>query len=728
MTGGRGSAATIRVERRQRHIRPLFMLLAASILALAGILAPARAPAVAAAVDGLTLSSNATYTIVPSKQVVRVVIDLTARNDKPNLTTGGTITRYFYDGARLAIQAEAKNIRATSGGARVTTSLKPDDGFAVLEVRFRASIFYSQSTTTRITYDLPGGAPRSASGIRVGTAFATFVAWAFGDSGSVRIVVPAGFEAETSGSDVTRATSAGATVLGATAIADPADWYVVVNADRESALSRERIDLAGGEHVVIRGWPEDDDWRSRVRDLLTTGLPELVEQTGLDWPVAGDLTVFEVHTPLLEGYAGVFILSEDRIEISEDLDDRTILHEASHAWFNGGLFQGRWINEGFADAFAARALEGIGIGGWEPKSVDPTDTAAVRLMGWEHPGRIADDETDAREQYGYEASWTVVRTLLAEIGDESMRDVLAAAEHHWIPYVGAGPVETVAGPADWRRFLDLLQEVGGSTTADEVFRRWVVTDAQVDILDRRAAARTMWADLVEAGGDWLAPYAVRDPLSRWDFAGATTRMEQATAILAQRDEIARLASALGVEPPTALRTAYQAAPRSLDDAQAIATAELADLGALGAAVAARDAPRDPLVSLGLIGATPDADVAAARSAFSAGAPDAAARAIAVVALIDGATEIGRGRLIAAVAGLLIVLVILAVTLVALRRRGRARRPVAGPPYATLADQSGRPFDGPPGDLAEPPDDLPGPVPDPAADPIGPPPADRSDAS
>ena len=279
----------------------------------------------------------------------------------------------------------------------------------------------------------------------------------------------------------------------------------------------------------------------------------------------------------------------------------------------------------------------------------------------------------------------------------------------------------MTGPADWRRFLDLLQEAGGSTTADEIFRRWVVTDAQLDILDKRAAARTMWAELVTAGGDWRAPFAVRDPLSRWDFVGATGRMEQATAILAQRDEIARLAGELGVEPPTALRTAYQAATGSFDEAGTIATTALADVQALGAAVAALAAPRDPLVSLGLLGTTPDADLAAARSAFSAGAPDVAARASAVIALIDGATEIGQGRLIAAFAGLLFVLAILVITIVGVRRRGRAGRAVAGPPYATLADQSGGPFDGLPGDPI-------GPVPDSAADPIDPPPVDRSDAS
>ena len=132
-----------------------------------------------------------------------------------------------------------------------------------------------------------------------------------------------------------RSTSGGKTIFQATGITDIASWYLVVNADRKSALTSDRIDLSGGEHLVIRGWPEDADVAaSGSRDLLTRGLPELVEQTGLKWPVAGDLSIFEVHTPLLEGYAGVFFQGQDRIEISEDLDDLTIIHEASHAWFN----------------------------------------------------------------------------------------------------------------------------------------------------------------------------------------------------------------------------------------------------------------------------------------------------------------------------------------------------------------------------------------------------------
>jgi hypothetical protein len=689
--------------------RRLLLVIGAAILALTGVLAPARAPVARAASGGLVLTSAATYTLVPASRLVRVTLDLTARNDKPNVTAGGIVTKYFYEGARVAIQAEATAVRATSGGARLTVTTTPADGYRVLEMRFRSAIFYGQTAKVRVTFDLPGGRPRSASDIRVGTAFATFVAWAFGDSGSVRVVVPAGFEAETTGSTVTRSASNGATIFRATGITDIGAWYLVVNADRQSALTNDRVDLSGGEHVVIRAWPEDAEWRKRVRGLITTGLPELVRQTGLDWPVADDLTVFEVHTPLLEGYAGVFFVNEDRIEISEDLDDLTILHEASHAWFNRGLFDGRWINEGLADTYAALALDEVASGGWAPAPVSPTDKAAVRLVDWVHPGRITDDATEARERYGYDAAWTVVRSLVLEIGDAKMRDVLRAAQDHRTPYAGAGAPETVTGPADWRRFLDLLEEVGGSTAADETFRRWVVTDAQSDVLAERAAARTAYAALVTAGSGWQVPAYVRGRLADWDFAAATARIAEASALLARRDALVTQAATLGVQPPAELRTAYESAGESLEAATRIADRDEAAARALATAIEAVAAPRAPFVTLGLLGTTPEADLADARAAFGAGLADAAARAAAVSALIDGSVEIGRGRLLAAIGllAVLVVLLVLAVLVVLRRRRGRRLA------LAALAVESGAAAEA--GDatavVASEADDAPEPAPD-----------------
>jgi len=730
-----------------RH--PLALALTAFVLALAGVLAPAHAPAARAATDGLELATAATYTIVPARHLVHVAVVVTAVNNKPNVTSGGLVTRYFYDSARIAIQTEATNIRATSGGNRLTATTSPADGFRVLEVHFRASLFYQQSARVDVAFDLPAGAPRSKSDIRVGSAFATFVAWAFGDRASVRVVVPAGFEAESTGSAATKSTSGRSTVFRATAITDVGSWYLVVNADRESALTTERLDLTGGEHVVIRAWPEDAAWKKQVSELLARGLPTLVEQTGLAWPVTGDLSIFEVHTPLLEGYAGVFLQGEDKIEISEDLDDLTIIHEASHAWFNSDLFDGRWIDEGLADTYAARTLDSLGNGGWEPGRVSPTDRAAVRLAEWTFPGRITDEATDAREQYGYDASWTVVRSLVIDVGSAAMQRVLAAAQAHQIAYVGAGAPETVTGPNDWRRFLDLLDETGGAHGADEIFRRWVLTDPDAARLDERASARGDYAGLLAASGDWRAPFYVRSPLSDWDFGTARQRIAEAEAILAQRDEIATRATAAGVVPPPDLRTAYEAARTDLTAASGLALRERSDLAAIQTAAEAVAAPRAPLVALGLLGTTPEAGLADARAAFNAGVADAGARAAAVTALIDGAVEIGRGRLVAALIAVVLAGILLIAAIVLIRRRRRIRRerlalavaaaagPAAdpagavGPSYVTLADQSDRPPDAepiPPGSTAT---EAPGVAapenPDPL-DPAGQPPADRGDAS
>ncbi len=132
-------------------------------------------------------------------------------------------------------------------------------------------------------FELPGGKPRSASDVRVGAAFATFLAWSFGDSGTVRIEIPRPFEVSASGAEMARAVTDDATVLTATA-ADALSWYAWVNARNDAALTRERLDIDGGEEIVVRGWPEDERWRTRVGGVLARGVPELVELIGLPWP------------------------------------------------------------------------------------------------------------------------------------------------------------------------------------------------------------------------------------------------------------------------------------------------------------------------------------------------------------------------------------------------------------------------------------------------------------
>ena len=538
------------------------------------------------------------------------------------------------------------------------------------------------------------------------------------------MVVPAGFDAAASGSALARSTVGGRTVFSASGINDVGTWYAVVNADRTAGLSTDRIDLPQGEHLVVRGWPEDAEWRRRVTALLRDGLPELVSLIGLDWPVTGDLQVFEVHTPLLEGYSGVFFENQDRIEISEDLDDLTIIHEVSHSWFNTELFQGRWLNEGFADTYAARVLDTVGSGGWAPNPVNRTDAAAVPLADWTTPGRITDTTTTARENYGYDASWTVIRTLLGEIGIDRMKAVLQAAKTGRIAYVGAGVPETAGRPVDWQRFLDLVEETGGSTTADDLFRQWVIGDDDRQAFDARAVARTAYAGLVAAGHGWLPPAYVRLPMSSWDFAEAGRRIPTAGAVLGTRDQIAALVAPIGLDVPADLKGAYESATDSLAPAQATADRELAAARALVDAQAVTTAPRGALATIGLIGAAPEVTLATARAAFQAGSVDAGTLAEAASAEITRAAAIGQTRVAVAIAIIVVAafLIVLAAFLVR-RRRATARRGIVvlataaeGPgPYATLPDQSTGAGDEPERPPERPPDDPPAEPPTPLAD-------------
>ena len=388
---------------------------------------------------------------------------MTAENTKPNLvreTANGTVTtRYFFENASLAVHTEATNIVAKAGEATLRTRSTPDDGFSVLRVDFPRDLYFEESLAFTVDFDLPGRAPLGQRhprrvGVRDVLRVGVRRRW------RGRIQIPGGYDVEASGSLTRETAEGGVTTIAATGINDTAEWYTIVVADRHDALTEDRLDLPGGENLVIRAWPEDEGVADPRPRPARGRAARPRREVGLAWPVEDELEVLEVRTPLLEGYAGLFYTEEQRIEISEDLDELTIIHEASHAWFNERLFVGRWIGEGLADEYASRVLDEVSVGGLAPEPVSRQSPAAIALNGWTSPGRIDDEETNARETYGYQASWSAMRSLMDGIDEDRMQGVLAAAHARRTAYVGAGEPETVSYRNDWRRLLDLLEESG----------------------------------------------------------------------------------------------------------------------------------------------------------------------------------------------------------------------------------------------------------------------------
>jgi hypothetical protein len=697
--------------------RLAFAVLVALALGPALAVAPPLA-GVAAAADELRLEAAATYAVDPGARVIHVSVSVAATNLKPDVPiAGGGTTIFWYRDLRLPIHTDATALQAADSVGSLRVSRAADVGVDVATVRLRVNLYSGQTTQFTLRYDLPGGAPRSASEIRVGQAFIGLVAFAWGSPGlgSVRIEMPAGYTTSVIGEPLDRTVAGQLIVLTATAIDDPDAWWSVVSADRESKLATSRLALGDGNTIVVRAWPEDPEWQTRTVDTLRTGVPLLRRIVGLDWPVDGQLVVTEVQASALEGYAGLYDPATHTIRVTEDLDGLTILHEASHSWFNDDLFDSRWIDEGLANGYASLVLGEIGTESFDPPTV-PTasDPGRVALNDWQFPGRIADDATEARETYGYNASWYVTQELIDDVGEAGMRNVLRSADGDRIAYVGAAAPEAVPARDGWQRFLDLLDEVGGSKVADTLFRSYVVPPAGVSTLDERAAARADYAGLAIAGAGWRPPLVVRRAMSDWRFDDAEGLIDEATAILAERDRLGAAATGLGLDVPGDLAHAWDASETSLQPAEDAGTAIDAALDDLTGARAALDAKRDLFVSVGLLGATPEAGWDAAAADFEAGdlaAADAATDG--VVALLDRAGEAGRLRIGGAVGGLGGGLAIVALVV----RRRRRLAPAAGAVTTTTIMPPTAAEPAPPSpDPAEPYATLPAAAPDETADP------------
>lgn len=677
--------------------------LGAAILATAIAVTVGVSPAAvrtALAAGPLRVEADATYVLDPADGRVHVAIDFALTNLKPNSAS----TIFYYSTYLTAIHPDAVGLTVTDASGALSFTTTERRFFARLEVDLRNFLYYNQSTRFTVRYDLEGGAPRSNSWVRVSRAFATFGVWAWGDVGrsTVEVRMPAGYETTVDG-DHMRIDRDGPREILTAEPGQPDKFYAILSAENRAAYTSTRISLPGDIEVVLLAWPEDHRWEATAADTLRTGLPELVELIGLDWPVDHDLEVLERFTPALEGYAGVFFTLEERIELSEDLDPLTTMHEASHAWFNDSLFAERWIYEGLAEDYSWRVQSAVGgNAGFGPREPDEDDAGSIALDKWTFPEVIRDEQTDDRERYGYEASFWVIHAIVEAAGVEGMQTAFAAADDNRTAYVGAPAPEMVAAADDWRRFLDLAQPIDqpDSAEVEAAINELVLGAGQSALIDQRHDARERYRQLVAAGAGWLPPWLVRQPMGTWTFASAMTAMDDASAVLQRRDEIQAAAVALGLTPSDALKTAYETAPANLSVANTVAEGELEALTAIADAKAKLDNPADLVAQIGLLGAAaPAATYDAARGAFERGELDSAiSSAAAVTTLLADAVAVGQQRLLigAVVAGVLLLLV----AVVVLRRR---RRPQSPPALAAVADWPAIDAPGPPASpAAEPP--------------------------
>jgi len=628
----------------------------AAVVWMAAMSAPG--PAVAAAPD-LRVVTDTTYVVRPADRLVHVVVDARVTSFKADTAT----QRYYYRSAVVVVINGATNFAAFASGApAVVTVVEQDEQQVALSVSLNRSVFYRQTATFRLDFDLPSGA---ASGdVRVGANVAAFPVWAVGSpetaGSTVTISVPAAFQLDVSGAEIPEPTdgSDGSQLYRWGPLEDPIAFFPYVVADNPTVTEGTFSDLPttveiAGEQVsiTVKAWADDPAWGQRVSDRITAGMPVLSRLIGLKYIGTDELVVRETVPRTIGGYAGIFDASvvRDEISISYDADEGVTLHEAAHAWFNGHLASERWILEGFASYYAGQAARQLEVAPGQIELTEELRTAAFPLEAWGNPGL---SERDA-ELYAYGASLQAARDIAARAGTDGLSAAWTAMLASHMAYQPLQPdeAETWFSVGDWRYLLDLLEE-GTGTSFREIFEQWVTSPADAALLDARDQARDQYHALHQAAGSWDLPRDLRRDMSAWAFDEATSTMDGAAVLLERRNRLAEQASALGLALPDTMQRDF--ASGSFNQAATDAGQMGAALAAYADARAANDGT-DLIEWLGLLGEDPAATLGGAARSFIDGAvDDATTAAISARDTWQHAAEVGTGRALAAGGGLMLL--------------------------------------------------------------------------
>lgn len=613
-------------------------------------------PSIVRAGGGLVTVTSALYEVQPELARVHVTVDATSTSYEADTSKG----QIYYSGITMSVPPGSSNVGVNSGGVPLAISVTSTAEATQIEINFSRSVFYGQSYAYRIAFDMvdPGGA--ADRDFRIGHSVAAFPVWAFGSAGStgnsVAVTLPATFTPSVYGGPLNATTEADGSIRLAATVTDALTWFAYVTAERPGLFTSIpfTLTLAGEEaSVILRAWDDDPEWAARTQQLLTDGLPALVELIGLPWAVFGDLKV-EESANRLGDYAGIYNDTTEKINVRYDADATVTLHEAAHIWFNSDLFRDRWIGEAWAEFYAVHSAEAIGVTGETFTLTDDLLAAQIPLNDWAGIGL----ENPDVEAFAYAASYNLAELIFARTDFEGLRAAWRAANDAEMSYqpvhaTGAPRTGVAITQEGWQRLLDLLEERTGVAYAD-LWSAWVVNDAQEAQLAERAETRALYAEGVTAAGEWELPELIRYDLSSWQFDDVKDELEMADRVLTTAEAIADLATNLDLVPPDQLQEAFEGRG-GLDVALEEAQSELAAVEAIDDATTALAADPGFVSWIGLWFDDPGTDLAVARTAWEEGDSEAAeSGANGVLTTLDQADERGTERLAVGGGGALLV--------------------------------------------------------------------------
>lgn len=607
------------------------------------------------------LESAATYEVEPAAGRIEVSVEVEFTNTTPDPAGQFSV----FDEVKLAVHDEATDVTATDDEGDLPVAVATEEDVNVATVELREAVRFEESAVFELRYTLPdSGDPQ----LRVRPSVVVFPAWSFGTAGTVAVMLPAAYEVRVDGDPLTA--HDGEYVSGP--IADPSRWLALVTALRPAEFRSHdaTIPLSGGTaNLRVRAFADDEAWGSGMRDLIAEALPLLEAELGLPYPLIGQLVVSE-SVPAEASDFGESAAGGTEILVAYDQPRFTALHQLSHVWLSSSFIEARWIREGMASAVAASVADPLDA---EPP-FDPVAMAEERTEAAFPLDEWSGDAGRAGESYGYAASWAFIDELEQRAGAEALRTVLRRVAASMGPYHAASiePEPTVDGvtapasPLTSRAFLDHMETVTADPDLEELFADRVLTEADVAMLEDRAAARGDFGRLITAGGSWGTPDPVRGALTAWSFADARRQIAEALTWLAARDALLEEMSRIGLSASDRLQEAYRSYGGG-SEAVSQLNAHRAVVEAYAATADLMNAPRTFVERVGLIGGPdPSRDLALANGRFAAGDLRGAVEAITEAQRILAGAE--TGGIVRLVSAAFVILLLLGVAMVLLRRR------------------------------------------------------------
>ncbi len=628
-------------------------LISMVIASLLGSVVMAFAPAlpVAAASETPTRTAS-TFELRPDAGLVHATVVYKITNRIPCTATAC----YYVNGGEIGVDPAGTNFRASTPGGVAHVSVKAGkEGFLSTAKFTYPATFRGTTRTVTITYDVPGGKPRSGAETRVGQAYSRFCGYPgfgyIGDQASFSLVVPKRYAvSQVIGDTLKQTTTGNNSVLASTVYTAKNDGLahgVCVEAVDAGKLSETNHQAAADLTVRVQAWPEDATWLASVSDAVTNVLGKLEDKIGIA-PHTKAIILREVVAETLGGYAASYSSEESLTRVSEEaLQSLVVTHELAHAWFDETFSTETWLTEGYAEYFArSLAASSAGLGPCQPAA----DTSVI-LSRWFFLPALPTDADQQKVAAYYEDACAILTMVGDKIGDAKMTEIVVAAFNGEIAYLGSGPAEkTRTGPLTWQEWLDLVDERGLARISpsnldwlQQVLIEYGVSSASDPT--GRSPARAHYHALLTRLGTWSSPFAIRDQMAKWAWDNAEKSMSTADAIFDARDKA--VASVPELKDSNSVPAAFGAAKdqAALEAVLALASKEADAAARVAAAKAAAVAGRGPIEAVGLIGQNLGTDAAAAVATLVKG-DDAKAvtQAAAVAKTAADATTSGAIRL------------------------------------------------------------------------------------